>query len=189
MKNKIIVAAVLTTLISLAIFLESGSSIPEIIAMVLDESIISPVPELPKPSALEIKGIKIGMTEDEAYRKENFDFTIGGVRAKNLNDLPLKLTFHDGKLDRLTFLFTPDGFDMVLEAVKSKYPMLKCAESNVSNVMGASFQQMICMLEGSDSILSIRRFTDNIETSSLTLTSLRLFDELKKQRNDTKKDI
>lgn len=201
MKNKIIIAVILTTVISLAMFL--GGGIPKIIAMVLDNQ------KAPySPSELEIKGIKIGMTEHDANyakidsqmkaiqsasereRVAGLGFTIGGVRSKNdmLNDVDF--TFRDEKLVMLTFIFKPDGFDMVIEAVKSKYPMLQCNESIVSNAMGASFHQIDCEVNDSKgNTLLITKFDGNIETSSLHLFSQRYLDELKKKRNDKKQDF
>jgi hypothetical protein len=139
---------------------------------------------------IEIKGIHIGMTEKEVTEKiGNVDeFTIAGVKSKHYN-IPLSLHYHDGKLDSLDFFFTPEGFGAVLEAVKSKYPSLKCENSTVWNAMGASFQQMECMLEDSETYLRISRFTSSIDTSSLSLISQRWIDEKIKHRNDTKKDI
>ncbi|MCK9636860.1 MAG: hypothetical protein M0R41_11350 [Methylobacter tundripaludum] len=199
MKNKIIIAVILTTVISFAMFL--GGGIPKIIAMVLDNQKVAY-----SPSVLEIKGIKIGMTEHDANyakidsqmkaiqsaseRVAGLGFTIGGVRSKNdmLNDVDF--TFRDEKLVMLTFIFKPDGFDRVIEAVKSKYPMLVCNESIVSNAMGASFHQIDCGVNDSQgNTLLITKFDDNIETSSLHLFSQRYLDEQEKKRSDKKKDI
>jgi hypothetical protein len=176
--KKIIFAVLLTMIVSSAMVLEYGLPI----AMIPDVPVVL---EAQKNPALEIKGLKIGMTEKEAYDKSIYGFTIGGVSPKN----PIDLKYHDGKLDRLSFVFTPEGFNAVLEAVKSKYPSLKCNNSSVSNAMGASFQQMICMLESPEATLIIRRFTTSIDTSTLTLTSQRFFDEQDKYKNNTKKDI
>jgi hypothetical protein len=144
--------------------------------------------EAPKPPVIEIKGLKIGMTEKKVSNVGIYGFTIGGVKSK-FPDNPINLEYYEGKLDRLSFFFTPEGFDAVLEAVKSKYPLLECNDSIVSNAMGASFQQMICILEGSEATLIIRKFTSSIENSSLSLTSRRRFDEMEEQDNNNKKDI
>jgi len=140
--------------------------------------------------SLDIKGVRIGMTEAEVNERigNAREFTIGGVTSKN-PDRPVGLKYHEGKLDYLAFYFDAKDFSRVQEAVKDKYPSIDCSSSTVTNAMGAKFEQVTCLIADSESSLGLRRFSLDIRTSSIILTSKRLFDEMSKRRAETKKDI
>lgn len=135
---------------------------------------------------IDIKGIYLGMTNDQVTEKIGAsEFTVAGIKSKYSN---LHLDFHDGKLDQLIFFFHPTGFDNVLDAVKGKYPLLKCENSTVSNAMGASFPQTRCEFGDSESLLILSRVID-IKTSALSLVSKRRLAEEERRKTINKQDI
>ncbi len=127
------------------------------------------------------------MPRDEVTEKIGFgrSFTVAGVKSKYED---VSLEFYAEKLDQLIFFFHPSGFERVIEAVKDKFPLVKCDNSTVSNAMGASFPQTHCELSDSDSLLTLVRVVD-IKTSALTLVSKRKNSEKEKINSENKKDI
>lgn len=140
--------------------------------------------------SIDIKGIHIGMTETELSKKyPSWDgFTVGGTPSKH-QDLPVTLSFYEGRLDNFAFFFDPDGFDNVLAAVKKKFPNIFCLTSSVSNAMGASFSQVTCMMRDSTSHLYLSRYVSDIQTSVLSLASERSMKESDKTQREKQKDI
>jgi hypothetical protein len=137
------------------------------------------------PINIEIKGLRMGMPESEAKSiiDKNGGITIAEVYADYYN-----LAYHEGKLDKFSFLFKSSEFDSVLGAVKEKYPSLKCSDSTVSNAMGASFDQTECNLISSEAAMVLIRRAD-VKTSALIISSKRLLDEMAKSNEKSKKDI
>jgi hypothetical protein len=143
------------------------------------------VPMSEKP--IEIKGISIGMPREQFEKIVNQEeyFTIGGARSKYRTQ---DGEYVEGKLDQYIFFFGASKFDDVLEAVKEKYPSISCIDTQVSNAMGASFQQTSCSINDATSTLNLTRLAD-IKTSALMLISKRKLDEKEKRRQQGKKDI
>jgi hypothetical protein len=134
--------------------------------------------------AQEIKGIRIGMTQ-EAYEKAmeaaGF-FTIGGVSPM----YAVTRSFDEqGRLQEFSFIFRSSDWEQVRDAVKEKYPKLKCVRSTASNRMGATFPQEHCFF----GTLGMSRLVSDIDTSFLSLTSKELADRRRKESNEKKKDI
>ncbi|MGZ8954434.1 MAG: hypothetical protein ACXW0Q_07125 [Methylovulum sp.] len=175
MNNKFIVAAVPTTLLGIALIIGVPKAID---AYSFTKSI-------------EIKDISIGMTEKEVANKigKIEEFTIAGVNPKR-SSAPLTLYYYEGKLDGIYFFFESIEFDTVLEAVKNKYPSLKCVESTTNNAMGMSFNETECTLKDSESTtLTMLRRDENISTSSLIIVSKRNLAEWNERQNNKKNDI
>ncbi len=139
---------------------------------------------------IEIKGLRIGMTIGEVEKTIGplpvRDFTIAGVRNKYSTFSPV---FHDGKLDYFQFAFDPSAFDEVASAVKDKYPALFCQNTTITNAMGAVFKQTQCSLKDKLGSLLLSRYTGQITTSTLSLTSTRALNEFLEKRNERKKDL
>ncbi len=118
---------------------------------------------------IEIKGIRLGMSQFDIQDKHGQlpleNFTIGGVRSK----YRVSPDFLNGEMQSMRIFFDSDGFDQVREVVSSKYPKLACRNSDVTNRLGAKFTQTECYLRGSDGVLSLRRFSSDLSTSSLSL--------------------
>lgn len=138
---------------------------------------------------LEIKGIRLGMTETEVQEKMDSNLvgyiTIAGVRSK----YPVGFEYYNGKLDHLTILFDSNEFETIAEAVKAKYPQIKCNTGKVTNGYGASFTQKFCELKGKTGELILFKFLDTIETSCLSLKSNRLIKQNSDEHNKKKKDL
>jgi hypothetical protein len=138
---------------------------------------------------IEIKGLRLGMTKTEIEKKFGTlplnNFMIAGVSGK----FPVRLEFYEGKLDELMFFFSPKSFDDVRKAVISKNPELKCTDSTITSPRGESYKQVNCKLVDQLGTLRLGRYVRDIETSALTLTSHRLFQELEKKRKEKQKDI
>jgi hypothetical protein len=138
---------------------------------------------------IEIKGLRLGMTKTEIEKKFGAlpinNFTIADVSGK----FPVRLEFYEGKLDELMFFFSPKRFDDVRQAVIAKNPELKCTDSTVTSPKGESYKQVNCKLVDMLGTLRLDRFVRDIDTSALTLTSHRLFQELEKNRKEKQKDV
>lgn len=139
---------------------------------------------------IELKGLQVGMTKEEVNKKfPSFEgFTIAGVSSK-YSSTPVKIEYRDNKLDFLLFFFDSENFSTVLAAVKEKYPELKCIDSEVSNGMGAKFSQVDCTLSDSVSTLSLSRFVSDVQTSSLTIISKKLSEQINNESKQKMKDV
>jgi hypothetical protein len=139
---------------------------------------------------IEIKGLRLGMTTEEAEAKVGpmplLNFTIAGVPGKYADSSP---DFHDGKLDSFAFYFDSAHFDDVFAAVKSKYPALRCVKSKVVNALGASFTQLDCHLRDKTGDLTLTRFINDINTSGLSLRSDRDYKEWAKSKKSRERDF
>jgi len=142
---------------------------------------------------IEIKGLKIGMTKEEIERNVGKlplnNITIAGVRGKYDDSGPVIIKFYEGKLDVFMFSFDPRYFDDILEAVKNKYPTIGCDNSVVTNAMGASFNQVSCRLKDQSGSLSLSKFSNNINTSTLSLISDRWIKETADKQKEKRKDL
>jgi len=139
----------------------------------------------PPVPMIDIRGIKVGMTQKEISEKLHSlkipswnNFTIAHVGGK---DDPVKLEFHDGKLDKFTFFFDSKGFNDVLDVVSSKYTELECVDSSETNMMGLPFDQKKCKIEGTNANLELTKLFGNLYTSVLIMTSKRSIVEHQKK--------
>ena len=108
------------------------------------------------------------------------NFKIANVSGK----FPVRLAFHEGKLDELMFFFSSKSFNDVRKAVIPKYPELRCTDSIVTSPAGAKYEQVNCKLEDQLGMLKLDKFVLDIETSALILISHRLFNELETKRKE-----
>jgi len=143
------------------------------------------------PSLIEIKGITIGMPIQDykiiiANNGDGF-FSIGGATGKSPS--PPLYKIRDGKLDSFYFIFEPNDFPRVMEAVHNKYPGLNCTNKEIQNRMGATFNQVECALNGTNSLLNLSKYADDVETSMLMITSYEYLNELKKKSTKDSGDI
>lgn len=133
---------------------------------------------------IEINGLQLGMTKTEIEKKFGVlpldDFKIANVSGK----FPVRLAFHEGKLDELMFFFSSNSFNDVRQAVISKYPELRCTNSIVTSPAGAKYEQVNCKLEDQLGKLKLDRFVMDVDTSVLILMSHRLFQELDTKREE-----
>lgn len=147
--------------------------------------------QIPK---LNIKGLYIGMSKkafDEKYEETNLvtkGFTVAGVQTKYSYNSP-RVKFFEDRLDSFLFYFDSDEFENVLLAVKNKYPSISCKDSKVNNKMGAVYDQIICREYDANAVLSIERFAGNLDTSSLSLDSLRSIKEFKNKLDSNINDF
>jgi hypothetical protein len=154
------------------------------------------------PRSIEIKGIYIGMPEEELHKKgingDSFGegtesgprgstFTIAGVSGGFLGP---SLEYRDGKLDKFEFTFESADFQRVLDAVRHKYPQLACNTSALMNRHGARYQQINCSMTDGKSNLYLCRYDEGqLNWSSLTLVAKRRVDDQIKRQKERKKDI
>lgn len=129
---------------------------------------------------IEIKGLKIGMTQEEVESKFGTpplqNFTIAGVSVLNP-----AMDFHEGRLDYILFTFDSSSFNHVIEAFKEKYPSLECQSSPRAE----------CHLyDDANNILYIKPFSaDDISASSISFASRHWLDERVKSNDESKNDI
>jgi hypothetical protein len=137
---------------------------------------------------LDVKGLHLGMTKTEIEKKFGAlplnNFTIAGVAGK----FPVRLEFYEDKLDELMFFFPSASFSDVRKAVVSENPEIKCTDSTIKSPEGKSFIQVDCKLADKLGTLKLDRFVRDINTSAVTLTSHRLFNELENKRKEKQKD-
>ena len=140
----------------------------------------------------EIKGIKLGMTEEELIplignRIRPQDFSIAGVKART----PPAIfdEFIDGKLSSFTFLFSANSFYTVVIALREKYREIRCVETEVQNRMGAKFTQEDCKLSSNSGVLTIQRYYTDLNTSVLKMRSHETLERARKEIEGKKKDV
>ena len=133
---------------------------------------------------IEINGLRLGMTKTEIEKQFGLlplnNFKIANVSGK----FPVRLAFHEGKLDELMFFFSSNSFNDVRQAVISKYPKLRCTDSTVTSPTEVKYKQVNCKLEDQLGTLKLDRFVMDIDTSALILISHRLFQELGNKREE-----
>ena len=131
---------------------------------------------------IEINGLRLGMTKTEIEKKFGLlplnNFKIANVSGK----FPVRLAFHEGKLDELMFFFSSNSFNDVRQAVIPKYQKLRCTDSTITSPTGVKYKQVNCKLEDQLGTLKLDRFVMDIDTSALILISHRLFQELGNKR-------
>jgi hypothetical protein len=137
---------------------------------------------------IEINGLRLGMTKTEIEKKFGAlplkDFKIAKVSGK----FPVRLAFHEGKLDELMFFFSSDSFNDVHKAVTSKYPLIACTDSTLTSPTEKKFTQVNCKMKDQLGTLRLDRFVRDIDTSALILISDRLFQELETKRKEKQTD-
>jgi hypothetical protein len=138
---------------------------------------------------VDIKGIRIGMTRTEVTRMFPTweGFTVAGVAQHAAFRDPT--VFHKGKLDRFVFAFYPQSFEAVLSAVKEKYPTLACRTVTITDSAGTNAEQTMCAVADPNSVLLIRRFATDLQTSMIALYSRRFLAEDTNRALKQKKDI
>ena len=139
---------------------------------------------------IEIKGIKLGMIRSEAEMLLGTEsnvkpFTIAGIPSKKYG---ITSKFIDDKLSEFGFYFNPTFFPLMLSAVKEKYPELTCETSEVKNRMGATFEQKNCAIKSNSGNFKMSKYSYDLNTSSLRMTSVEQEEkyilEMKKQKKD-----
>ncbi len=142
--------------------------------------------------AFDLKGISPGMS------KADFVAMFGEtpVRGLTIADIPSRhktttvLFDQNDRLSSLYFYFESDHFDDMRDAVKAKYPALRCTNSTVANRLGARFTQTNCTLNDSTGRLSLTRYNDTLDGSALTMYSKEELESIRKHyQNRKNKDI
>lgn len=139
---------------------------------------------------IEVKGISIGMSQDEFEKK----FGSSPLRYFTIAEVPSKYEkvdffFRDGKLDSFNFYFSEDDFDHILSVIRKKYPKLQCRNSSVSNLFGARLTQVECSIKDKLGGISLTRFVNDINTSGFTMYSNELVKELKRKNSEPSRDF
>lgn len=147
-------------------------------------------PTLAYPQQVDIKGLYLGMTQVEFEEKFGplplKNFTIAGVPGMYSST---DVMFHKDKLDAFVFFFNSRHFDEIQEAMREKYPKIRCQNSVVRNAIGGAFTQTKCSLKDSQGGLELSRFVSDIETSVLSLYSDRFIKESVDKRKARHKDL
>ena len=142
---------------------------------------------------IEIKGLKVGMEHKDFMQAMSESdaaggFTIGGVLLTNYKKQPY-VEFVDDKVATLYFKFDSANFDAVFDAVKSKYPSIRCERSEIQNRMGASFQQIECQLSSINGLMTLSRYSGSISDGSIYMASRSRLDSSAKESEKKKSDI
>jgi len=110
---------------------------------------------------IDIKGLKLGMNlyEVAAVMPDPAHFTIAGITPL----YPPSLDYRDMRLTSFMWFFYSGGYEAVRDALRAKYPALKCAQSTVQNGFGASYAQEVCRVGD----LEIQRYNGSLESGVL----------------------
>jgi hypothetical protein len=141
---------------------------------------------------IEIKGIQLGMNKSDVEailgtRGSPKPFSIAGISSKSPPTIFNR--FIDDKLSDFSFYFQSHNFNLMRSAVKEKYPELTCETSEVKNRMGATFEQIRCILNSKSGYLSLSKFSLDLDTSGLVMTSIEESEKLRLEMEKKKKDI
>ena len=141
---------------------------------------------------VEIKGIKIGMSKsdiDALLGDSNSpkSFSIAGINSKTPPAIFNR--FIDGKLSQFSFYFSAINFSLMQSAVKEKYPDLACETSEVKNRMGATFEQVRCKINYKSGELLLSKYSLDLNTSGLVMTSEEEREKFRLEMQKKKKDI
>lgn len=152
---------------------------------------LRPPPDVPE---IEIKGVKLGMSKKavEAIvgapgKKGYTPFTIGGVGTYNFDQPSFGYT--DGKFSNLMFLFKSEKFDDLKAAVSTKYPSLRCTQSEIQNRLGIKFQQVQCSLADKNGMLSLTKYSSQLDIGYLNFDSFEVIDRMLQKANKKVGDI
>ena len=141
-------------------------------------------------AAIEIKGIRVGMTKQQLNQTipSWSGFTIAGVPPM-FHELRSPAVFHAGRLDRFVYMFLPEHFNTMHEALLEKYPALQCKSLVKTDTVGESAESTECGLADKDSVLLLSKYSVDRNTSLIGLYSRRYLEEEKQRKLKTKKDI
>jgi len=100
--------------------------------------------------------------------------TVGGESA-----LYYFVTFHSsGRVELIDITFAATSYEAVKQAVETKYSSMSCSKEVVRNGLGVTFPSEICNLSGKTEVIMMALRSSEIQTSSLTLLSLKAYQEL-----------
>lgn len=147
--------------------------------------------------ALDIKGIRLGMSKDQVasiVREANANgggFGIGGVRPreKSRRGLTVYDDYAEGKLDAFSVLFEASAFEAVEMAVRTKYPSVTCLDSPSRTFSGVELTQRTCVVHGRGERIVLSRYLSDVREGFLQLVSQRYYDERKARREIEKHDL
>ena len=131
---------------------------------------------------IEVKGIQLGMTEDQVLAivgsKTPRDLVIAGVPSYYAQDrnMPFDpgvqfLYDEQGHLSKFMFLFKSVGFTDVQAAFQQKYKAMRCLGSEVKTRAGGALNQVQCALKTDVGNLFLERFAGDSDTSALSMSS------------------
>lgn len=98
-------------------------------------------------------------------------------------------TVQDDVVDTVYIIFEPRNFDSVYEALKAKYPALACERSEVSNAMGARFDQQACIFKGTNGTMLLNKRSGKVTESSLWLYSPEALARISRDRKKNASDL
>ena len=139
--------------------------------------------------AIEIKGIYFGMPQVDFYKKFGEPPTSNIVYIAGIEG-QAQTYFENKFLEKFVFIFESQNFESILESVKNKYPQMLCDKGMLQNKMGATFQQVECLLNDKTGNLYLVKYAGgNISKSILQLIKKSHLDQIKIQQEKSKKDI
>lgn len=142
---------------------------------------------------IDIKGLKIGMTFEEANKivkfnkGQRFSFainpTFGGVKAEYL-----AIELKNNKISNIAVNLKSDDFDNVIGALLDKYD-LKCKDSLVQTKIGAKYNQVKCSYSSNGVNLIVEKYSGNVSESLIMVLVPPTEEEIKKENEKVKNDI
>jgi hypothetical protein len=115
-----------------------------------------------------------------------------GIPHETIAGAPIDLLFvvvRDGAVESIVIMFPPSKFSEVRDTVRGKYTTVKCADSTVSNAMGAQFDQQTCVAKTTDALLALNKRSNKLSESTLTMTADSVLTRERAQRKANSKDL
>jgi hypothetical protein len=111
-----------------------------------------------------------------------------GIPHETIAGVPIDLLFvvvRDGAVESIAIIFPSSKFSEVRDAVRGKYTTIKCADSTV----GAQFDQQTCVSKTTDALLALKKRSDKLSASVLTMQSDSVLTRVREQRKANSKDL
>lgn len=121
---------------------------------------------------------------DERSRAFGTPETIAGVNIRNMI-----VTVSNDSVDMIYLIFDSGSFEQVRDALREKYPKLKCQRSDVSNAMGARFDQQECDVRSVNGTISLSQRSGKVTESSLSMYSDTALARISRDRKKNASDL
>jgi hypothetical protein len=124
---------------------------------------------------------------DDCKPGETPIFTIGGAGIMFDSTQPF-VHYTENIADRVLITLSPSKFDVIKDALLTKYSATKCVDSDVSNAMNAHFTQTQCTYQTATEVLTLTRYVD-LTTSAITINSVDNLKANAEQAEKAKRDL
>lgn len=146
---------------------------------------------------IEFKGIRIGSKTADLpnnwrceYKKTKFSDTVCTAYKETIAGSPAKLGIVyalDYKVNIISILFGSSEYQQIKLALIEKYGMGDIKDSEVTNRMGARFDNQTVTWTDSASVMTLSKLSGNVDRGALTIRSTTAASELREQMESESK--